>query len=148
MVEQKTIEIDRNLNYLGQALNTYLIFDDGVDVYFIDQHAAHERLNYEMLRENSKKGVSSQILLVPKIIKLAPSDYRLCLSNDDIFKSLGFDIEDFNDNSIVVRSVPTNVKENHVERLIYEILSEISKSGNIKSEDFNQMLVALKDYGI
>jgi len=107
----------------------------------LDQHAAHERLNYEMLRESSKKGTSSQLLLVPKIFKLSPSDYRLCLANDEVFRSLGFDIEDFNDNSIVVRSVPTNVKERYIERLIYEILSEISKAGNIRNEDFNQKLL-------
>lgn len=125
----------------GQIFKTYIIVETEEEMLLLDQHAAHERMNYEMLRENSKKGVSSQITLVPKIIRLTPSDYRLALSNIELFASLGFDISDFSDNSIVVRSVPTNVQERYTERLIYEILNEISKSGNIKNEEFNQRLL-------
>lgn len=125
----------------GQVFKTYIIIETADEMLLLDQHAAHERINYEMLRESSKKGTSSQILLVPKIIKLPPSDYRLALANEELFRNLGFETEDFSDNCIIVRAIPTNTRESQTERLIYEILNETSKAGNIRNEEFNQRLL-------
>lgn len=125
----------------GQVFKTYIIIETADEMLLLDQHAAHERINYEMLRESSKKGTSSQILLVPKIIKLPPSDYRLALANKELFRKLGFETEDFSDNCIIVRAIPTNTRESQTERLIYEILNETSKAGNIRNEEFNQRLL-------
>lgn len=125
----------------GQVFKTYIIIETADEMLLLDQHAAHERINYEMLRESSKKGTSSQILLVPKIIKLPPSDYRLALANKELFRNLGFETEDFSDNCIIVRAIPTNTRESQTERLIYEILNETSKAGNIRNEEFNQRLL-------
>ena len=142
VTKEKEVEPDiPNYTVAGQIFKTYIIVETEDEMLLLDQHAAHERMNYEMLRENSKKGTASQLLLVPKIIKLSPSDYRLTLSEVKTFEQLGFEIDDFSDNSIIIRAIPSNVREKALENLIYEIINEISKTGNIRNEDFNQRLL-------
>ena len=125
----------------GQIFKTYIIIETDDEMLLLDQHAAHERINYEMLRENSKKGVSSQMLLTPKIMQLAPSDYSTALSHKDVFERLGFEIDDFSGNSIVIRAIPANIRERSLENLIYEIINETAKSGGMENEEFNQRVL-------
>ena len=126
---------------MGQVFKTYIIIETDDEMLMLDQHAAHERMNYEMLRENSKKGTASQMLLTPKIITLSPSDFNTAVSGKQVFCNLGFDIEPFGENSIVVRSVPMNIRLTSLEKLVYEIINETEKSGGIHNEEFNQRML-------
>lgn len=126
---------------VGQVFKTYIIIETDEEMLMLDQHAAHERMNYEMLRENSKKGTASQMILTPKMITLSPSDFSIAVSETEVFNKLGFDIEPFGENSIVVRSVPMNIRLTSLEKLVYEIINETEKSGGIHNEEFNQRML-------
>jgi DNA mismatch repair protein MutL len=97
----------QNLKVIGQILNTYIIVESNESIYIIDQHAAHERLTYEkLLRQYNDKKVVSQRLLQPQVIELSPSEYVKVFQSIDFFKGLGFNIEEFGQNSYIVREVP------------------------------------------
>ncbi len=142
---EEIVEKDyKDYKIIGQIFSTYIIIEKGSEMLLLDQHAAHERMNYEMLRNSyTKKEVGAQYLLIPKKISLSPSEYTVVMDNTKIFSDLGIEIEDFNGRSVVARSVPLDVKESQLEKLIYEILSEIKKKGRMDKEDFNQRLLYL-----
>lgn len=135
---------DESYKIIGQIFSTYIIIEKGDEMILMDQHAAHERMNYEMLREHYKNNkASSQMLMIPQKVELSATEHTLVNENKEVFYDLGIEIEDFGDNTIIVRSIPTDVKKNSVERLIYEIIDEISKKGTMSKEDFNQRLLYL-----
>ena len=129
---------------IGQVFSSYILIEKGEELLLLDQHAAHERLNYEKIhQEYQKKEIHSQLLMVPKIVELAPTDYRLALENLECFSNVGIVADDFQDNSIVIREIPCEVKERNIEKLVYEILEEIRRSGKVLPENFNQRLLFL-----
>ncbi len=129
---------------IGQVFSSYILLEKGEELLLLDQHAAHERLNYEKIHaEYIKKQFHSQLLMIPKILELAPSDYRLALEHLELFARVGIVVDDFQDNSLVIREIPTEVKERNIEKLFYEILEEIRNSGKFLPENFNQRLLFL-----
>lgn len=142
-IEEKGF-IEENYRIVGQIFSTYIIIEKGNEMILMDQHAAHERMNYEMLREHYKnKNFSSQILMMPIKVELSPTEHITAVENSEVFSNLGMEIEDFGGNTIIVRSIPTDVKKTAVERLVFEITDEISKKGDMPKEDFNQRLLYL-----
>jgi DNA mismatch repair protein MutL len=118
---------------IGVIFNTYILADDKVNekLYFIDQHAAHERVMYEKyLEEYSNENIIAQQLLIPEIAELTNSEMSDFLENISIFKKLGFDIEEFGNNSVVIRSVPLVFGVPNIRELFYDLLDNIN---NIKS---------------
>ena len=143
-VVKETETIPEDFRIIGQIFSSYILIEKGEELLLLDQHAAHERLNYEKLyREYQKKEFHSQMLLVPKIIELAPSDYRVVLDHLELFTNVGILAEDFLDNSIIIREIPCEVKEKNIEKLVYELIEEIEKSGKVQPENFNQRLLFL-----
>lgn len=129
---------------IGQVFSSYILIEKGDELLLLDQHAAHERLNYEKIyQEYLKKEIHSQILMIPKIIELAPTDYRLAVEHLELFSHVGIIADDFQDNSIVIREIPCEVKERNIEKLVYEILEEIRRSGKVLPDNFNQKLLFL-----
>ncbi|MCQ4921719.1 DNA mismatch repair endonuclease MutL [Tissierella carlieri] len=118
---------------IGVIFNTYILAEDKVNekLYFIDQHAAHERVMYEKyLGEYSNENIIAQQLLVPEIAELTNSEMNDFLENISIFRKLGFDIEEFGNNSVVIRSVPLIFGVPNIRELFYDLLDNIN---NIKS---------------
>lgn len=96
-----------DLLYIGQTFESYLLFQKGTQLYFIDQHAAHEKILYESFREKYKnRQMEAQMLLDPITISMTYNEQKMLLSNLDAFSRLGFDIEAFGMNDIIIRSVP------------------------------------------
>jgi DNA mismatch repair protein MutL len=124
-------------NYQAKALLqvnlTYIILAKGEDVIIIDQHAAHERIMYEKIKNNTVAG--TQNLLVPKTLEIEPKEYALISDNLEEISQLGFDVEIFGKNTILVRGIPAALKIQNIDTAISEILSEIGSSFKIKSID-------------
>ncbi len=98
-----------DLSIIGTLFDTYIMAEDRMEkqLYIIDQHAAHERIMYEKIKYQLESDeVYMQQLITPQIINLSHSEMQLVKENMDLFKSIGFDIEEFGLNSIVIRSVP------------------------------------------
>ncbi len=144
MVAESEIAETQPFRVIGQVFSSYILIEKGDELLLLDQHAAHERLNYEKIhRQMTEREVHSQLLMVPKIVEFAPTDYRLMVENLELLANVGIMADDFSDNSIVVREIPSEVKERNVEKLLYEILEEIKSSGKVLPENFNLRLLFL-----
>ncbi|MBU5677496.1 DNA mismatch repair endonuclease MutL [Alkaliphilus sp. MSJ-5] len=117
---------------VGQIFNTYIVLEKDQSMYLIDQHAAHERLLYnKFLEEIKNEKVVSQRLIESKVLELSSEDYMLLSNNMSIFRKLGFEMEDFGINAIIIRQVPMILGKPQNFSFIYEILDEVRNNNNI-----------------
>ncbi|HIZ12116.1 MAG TPA: DNA mismatch repair endonuclease MutL [Candidatus Eubacterium faecavium] len=111
---------------VGEAFNTYIIVEIKNDLYYIDKHAAHERMNFERLKQDAQKtGIASQALLSPVAVSLAPEEYDAVISNLALISKCGFSVEDFGSNSVIVRETPAMLDGSDVKDLILEIAQKL-----------------------
>ena len=92
---------------VGHVFDTYIILQHGHAMFLIDQHAAHERIRYEVLKEGIARGeVRSQILIAPLPVKLSGTEYDFVMSRLEDFELIGFELEPFGMGTLLIRSVP------------------------------------------
>jgi len=116
---------------IGQVFDTYILLQNGDTLYIIDQHAAHERIRFEMLKNRIKSEESfSQAVLEPYIIKLKPTEFDFVMGRLDEFRKIGFDIEAFGINTIIIRSVPDFYDTSFTSNDFIEILDRWSQAGS------------------
>ena len=90
---QVEINLEKNLKYIGQALNTFLILEDCVDLYLVDQHAAHERLLFDKINATFKDGtIVKQPLLLPFILNVNNSEYEFLSEKVQLLCDMGIEI--------------------------------------------------------
>ncbi|HZJ76367.1 MAG TPA: DNA mismatch repair endonuclease MutL [Oscillospiraceae bacterium] len=117
---------------IGQIFNTYIILEKEQSIYLIDQHAAHERLLYNrFLKEIEDENIVSQKLVEAKVLELSNEDYILLSDNMDLFIKLGFHMEDFGINAVIIREVPMILGKPQDFSFIYEILDEMRNDDKI-----------------
>lgn len=139
---EKNIFVDEYFNVVGQIFDTYIIVEKNDEMLLIDQHAAHERLKYEELKQAlAKREIYSQILLEPEIINLTGEEMGMYTENKQLVEDLGFETEVFGDNSIIVRSVPGDVGIGEVEPLLIELISQAGTSKKELITEKNQRLL-------
>lgn len=130
--EQMEIEDVRKLcdyHIIGQAWNTFLIIESGQNLYLIDQHAAHERINFERMKQQAAQGsVASQALMVPYAMTCSSEDYTLLTQNETLLKDLGFDFEEFGTLSLKFNAFPAQINRSNADKLIEDILYELRNS--------------------
>ena len=124
-----------NLKIIGQIKELYIVCASQNGMVLVDQHAAHERINYEKLKRAylEKKGLEVQELLVPQVVELPPYESSLIKRHTGDFEALGIRIEDFGDNSFLVRSVPALLKIADCSILVKDVISEIAGGGREES---------------
>lgn len=114
---------------VGQIFRTYIIAERGDDMLIIDQHAAHERIKYEELKKSMQNGVvSPQILLMPVSVTLSAAEYAVFEENGKIFEELGFEAEEFGQNTIIVRAAPQDMAAEDISELMVELISQLDAS--------------------
>lgn len=91
---------------IGVLMNTYILVEADYSLVMIDQHAAHERLNYERLMKQMEEGRGSQQLLTPLVVHLSAREMALVKDNLDVLQEAGYTVEPFGEQDIQVRSVP------------------------------------------
>lgn len=119
-----------NLNIIGQLGELYIICASGRGMILIDQHAAHERINYEKLKNAYlKREFETQELLFPLSIELSSDETQILEEHKEEIESLGIKIEGFGKGSFLIRSVPALLKNSDVEKLLKEMVGEIATLG-------------------
>ncbi len=93
---------------VGELYHCYILVEQGDEAFLIDKHAAHERILFEKLKENPQD-VPSQTLLTPLPCHLSPDTAALLLANKPLLEDLGFDIESFGTNTILIRQIPMDI---------------------------------------
>lgn len=120
-----TVDEEENISFrlVGEAFNTYLIAEIDKELYFIDKHAAHERMNYEKLKAQST--VEVQMLLSPVAVALSKDEFEVITENSDLLVKCGFETEPFGESTVVVRAVPSLVGDSDIKDLITEIAQKL-----------------------
>ena len=115
-------------------------------LYFIDQHASHERILFEQVKEsyNQNKTPDVQMLLVPIVIDLTQSEFETVMDNEEIFQKVGFVFEPFGDNSIKISGVPAITYNIDIKTLFQDTLIELESYGiNSKQEIENRFVATI-----
>ncbi len=112
--------------YVGEIYNCYILVEQGEDAFFIDKHAAHERILFEKLKKN-QEAISSQTLLSPVSCRLAPESVALLLENRAQTEALGFRLEEFGDNILLVRQIPMDLELSQLSDTLEMLAADLQK---------------------
>lgn len=134
-----------NLYPVGQVHGTYIIAENEDGMFILDQHAAHERVNYEMITKMFKEeNVSIIDMLVPMKFELSTSDYIAFMDKKSVLEELGFKIEEFGINTVIIKSHPTWLKSNYEgDNLKYIVDLVIDSSKNFNKDRFLDSLAKM-----
>lgn len=129
----------------GVISDSYIVCIDGDDLVIIDQHAAHERMLFEKIRENAKSGTpDSQICLVPDVIELDKKEFFALEARLKELSSMGFDIEVFGKNSVRLKAVPSSLTRLDMKGMISDMASQMEDGPKgLKNEEAADRLAKL-----
>ena len=141
-----TPDIKRDFNYIGQIFKTYLLIEFNDTFYIIDQHAAHEKINYEkLMNEYKNTKVLKEILMLPIVIKLNNKEFEVVMENIERFDKMGFEIEEMSDNTIKVSTIPSILNQSDKKDFLYELIKDFSdfkNDNNIKYESVEERIAS------
>ena len=141
-MEQETIAMPEipDWRMVGELYNSYIIVEQGDNAFLIDKHAAHERILFEKLKANQEK-ISSQALLSPISVRLSPSAAGELLSNQAMLAELGFEIEEFGENTILLRQIPMDLGAEEAAETIETLASDLLAGKRAKPETVRDELL-------
>lgn len=129
---------------LGVAFDTYILLQMDEDIYILDQHAAHERVLYEKIKENFYRsgGKEVQMLLLPDILEVSKRDMHMIKDHIDLFEQAGFALEEFGENTIKINGVPVICYEMDTKALFMDILDGIDITTRTNKQDIEEKFIA------
>ena len=104
--------------------NTYIIAHDEKGLLFMDQHAAHERILFEQYMNKSREFLGTQALLIPETVNLSYAEYKVIADRVSVFADLGFELEAFGGQTIIVRGVPINLINMDYRQLLIDLAEQ------------------------
>lgn len=129
--------IKPDIRYIGQAFNTYIIAEMEGEIYFVDKHAAHERMLYDSLKSNAQNVM--QDLLAPITLTLTKEEYSAVVNNTELLLSAGFDVEDFGNGTVIIRAIPAILKGEDIQLLVTEIAETLSVSNTVNTHQLDDI---------
>ena len=135
LVEQTALEMPPEAPWrmVGELYNTYILVEQGEDAFLIDKHAAHERILFEKLKANPES-ISAQSLLQPIPVRLNPAAAGELLNNTALLEELGFEIEEFGENTLLLRQIPMDLSPDGAAEAV-ETLADDLLNGRRESKD-------------
>lgn len=126
--EEPTLAALSTLRPLGQIRNSFILAVNEDGLWIVDQHVAHERVLFErVLKQRAATGVESQRLLMPIVLELSPAQQAVFAEIADELQHNGFEAEPFGARSVAVKVAPAGVDAAAVERMLHELLDQISR---------------------
>ena len=135
VVEEKHVEIKDEkppVKYIGEAFKTYIVAEQGNDIYLIDKHAAHERILFEQIKKSAK--TERQMLISSVSVPLQKNEYNAIIENPELLSIAGFEIEDFGIDTVLVTAVPAMLEGADIPSAVREIAESIIKTGTATLE--------------
>ena len=127
---------------VGLVWGTYIICQNEIGMYLIDQHAAKERVNYEIFKEKLATSKTKMTMLMPLTLEVPNNEYIILQKNMDILSDMGFTIEEFGLNTIIVKEHPTWIKDNINDTIKRIIEAVINREKDFNLQRFNDHLAA------
>ncbi len=125
---------------IGQALDTYIIVEQNDGLLLFDKHAAHERILFEKLKAQQHE-IMSQMLLAPLHLSLSQEEMATLIANGDTLESLGFSLEDFGGDTLVVRAIPADIDEKDTETCLSDLAQNLMEGKKLdKNTVFDELL--------
>ena len=109
---------------IGEALNTYIIVEQGESILFIDKHAAHERILFEKLKKQPQE-VMGQCLITPLTCELDREDAALLVQSRELLLTLGYDLDDAGDGTVLLRQIPADLDADSAEANLAELAEHL-----------------------
>ncbi len=134
-VSQENVQNSESIGHLGlakaQVADTYIISQTEDSLIIVDQHAAHERIVMEKLKQSlmNDAHIATQILLIPEIVDLSLSDKTRILEAAEELKKLGLVVEEFGTTAVIVREIPALLKNADVKKMIADLAEEMAEWG-------------------
>ena len=123
-MQEENIFNDGYFRVIGQLFETYILVEKDDKLLMIDQHAAHERLNFEALKQElESSGIASQMMLEPVEIRLSGEEFAVYTEHEKDFFALGFEIADDGESNVTISAVPGDISWSEVEPLFLELLT-------------------------
>lgn len=135
--QETNIILEEEIIFIGEAFSTYIIAQKGDSIYLVDKHAAHERLNFNKLKENAKN--ESQQLLMPQNVRLSREEFDAVISNLELMEKAGFELEDFGNSTILVRAVPAMLHGEDITDMLVEAAQGLITKGIPESERLDRI---------
>ena len=141
-----------SLEYIGQLRRTYLICEGPSELVLVDQHAAHERIVFERLRTaHRQRAVVRQRLLFPIPIELDEAASAVARESGTVeaLAGLGFEVEAFGPNTLLLRAVPDLLKDVDPKPLLRDVLHQVAEGGSLRQaeENFEQVFATMACHG-
>ena len=127
-IEQTVLPMPEEIPWrlVGELYQSYILVEQGEEAFLIDKHAAHERILFEKLKAN-QESISSQALLSPVAVRLSPEASAELLANREALSELGFELEEFGENTLLLRQIPMDLSPEQaaetVEAMAADLLS-------------------------
>ena len=128
-------EAPRPMRLIGSVFNTYILVEYEDHLLMIDQHAAHERLNYERMMKEYGTAHAGQELLVPEIVSVTRREQQVLEENRALLEGIGFAVEPFGEAEVSVRSVPMILGEPQAAGFLHEALDQLMNEGRGWTEE-------------
>lgn len=138
LFEEKILTMDnrRRFRIIGQVFETYWLIEFEEKLIMIDQHAAHEKVNYErLIKQYQENSVIAQNLLPPVIVSLSGQEETVLKEHLESFAALGFEVEDFGGSEYALRSVPTDLYGCNEQEMFLEVLEGLADGSGMKSTE-------------
>ncbi|MDH5324785.1 MAG: DNA mismatch repair endonuclease MutL [Gammaproteobacteria bacterium] len=149
-------EVESSGHYLGYAIaqlhGVYILAENQSGLVLVDMHAAHERIVYERLKqglENDADGIRSQPMLVPLTVNLSKGEVSLVQENVAVFTDLGFLVEPMGQETVVIRQIPSVMRDSDVTGLVRDVVSDFARYGSSDRirEHLNSILATIACHG-
>jgi len=130
-----------HMSVVGILKDSYIVVETPSGMAVVDQHAAHERINYENLKEKVKDEIDSQKLVSPKNVELKPEEAALLRANEELLDRLGFEIDHFGKTTFRIRGVPVIFGEVQEKEVLHSVLDELSDWNSNSLEERKEEMI-------
>ena len=122
--EELAMPAQQDWRMVGELYHTYILVEQGEDAFLIDKHAAHERILFEKLKAN-QEAISAQALLSPIAVRLNPTAAAELLANTDMLEELGFEIDEFGENTVLLRQIPMDLSPDDAAQAVESLAADL-----------------------
>ncbi len=141
-MEQTVLDMPQEIPWrmVGELYRSYILVEQGEEAFLIDKHAAHERILFEKLKANQEK-ISAQSLLRPLPVRLSASAAAELLANRDMLDELGFEIEEFGENTLLLRQIPMDLSPEDAADAVETLASDLLNGRREKKDTVRDELL-------
>lgn len=119
---------------VGEFFRTYIAVERGDEIFFIDKHAAHERMNFNRLKAENYRPMA-QSLMKPVVMSVSPTELACIQSNETLWKEFSFDLELFSESSIIIREAPHDLSVDQLEETILDLVERLLMGGVVNPDE-------------